>query len=208
MRARDLQVGYPQRLLDWLLGLSVLSWAVLGLVHSPAEDRFTTVRLVIAALNSVVGVLLLARTAALRHGRLGEALLCLPAVVIPGVALRLAPPPHQWSVPGQVLFAAGAAGTLTSLLFLGRSFAFLPALRTTVASGPYRVVRHPAYACELLMVAACLAARPSLAAAAVLPAALALTVVRILMEERLLATHATYRAYRQRVPWRLLPHAW
>jgi len=44
-----------ERSFDWLLGLSVWSWAILGPLHAPAEDRFTVVRLCISALHLLVG---------------------------------------------------------------------------------------------------------------------------------------------------------
>jgi protein-S-isoprenylcysteine O-methyltransferase Ste14 len=107
-----------------------------------------------------------------------------------------------------VLFAAGALVTIAAFLALGKSFGVLPALRSSVVRGPYRLVRHPAYAGELLMALACFVAGPSLIAT--LPWLLLLPGVawRILAEEAVLSADAGYVAYQRQVRWRLMPGVW
>jgi protein-S-isoprenylcysteine O-methyltransferase Ste14 len=197
-----------ERLFNWGLGLSVLSWAALGLIQADAADRLTAVRLTVSGLNLIVGILFITRSRVVHHGSLAMIALCVPGVAVAGFALRLAPVPHQWPVPAAVLFVVGGAWTAVSFLFLGRSFAILPALRRIVSHGPYRFVRHPGYLGELLMVLACLLARPSLLAAAPLAAAVPLVVIRVLAEERTLGSAAEYAVYRDRVKYRLLPGVW
>jgi protein-S-isoprenylcysteine O-methyltransferase Ste14 len=46
----------------------------------------------------------------------------------------------------------GAAGALYSIFWLGRSFSIMPEARGLVMDGAYRVLRHPLYACELMMI--------------------------------------------------------
>ncbi len=189
-----------ERGLDLALGASAVSWAVLGLLH--ADERALPVRLAIAALNLAVGLLFLVRRAPLASGSIGAILAALPSMVLAGAAVRLSD--GGWPWPAEVLFALGAAGTLASLLWLGRSFAVFPSRRGLVAGGPYALVRHPAYASELLMVAACAVARPW----PVLPLALlalGAALVRIRAEERVLAEDEAYVEYRARVRYRLLP---
>src|SRR5690606_37173753 len=74
-----------------------------------------------------------------------------------GVALTLAEPPGEWPFRCEVVFVIGTGLTLITFAFLRRSFAVLPSLREVVDRGPYRLVRHPAYAGELLMVVGCAA---------------------------------------------------
>jgi protein-S-isoprenylcysteine O-methyltransferase Ste14 len=197
-----------ERAFNWTLGLSVLSWAVLGLVNADPLDRLTPVRLTIGALNAVVGVLFVARAPLIRHGSVADVAVAIPAVAIAGFALKLAPPPHQWPVAAEMSFAAGAALALLSFVFLGRSFAILPAVRDVVVRGPYRLVRHPAYLGELVMVISCFAAGPTHLGLLPLAFAVPLVVLRIGAEERALGSLPEYRAYAERVRWRLVPGVW
>lgn len=76
-------------------------------------------------------------------------------------------------------------------------------------SGPYRVVRHPGYAGELLALAGVVLALNSLWT--ILPAAVAvfITVLRTALEDRTLQAELPgYQEYAQRVRCRLLPGVW
>jgi len=197
-----------ERLFNWLLGFSVLSWAVLGLIDAEPEARFSAVRLSIGALSLCVGLLFLCRRPARRQGSLGLIAVCLPSLLIGGWAMKVAPQPQLWPWYAQATFVMGIVWTISGLLTLGRSFAVLPALRNVVVNGPFRVIRHPIYAGEMILALACYIAEPSLLTAAPWVAALPLVVVRIIAEERLLMTSSTYLAYTQQVRWRLLPCVW
>lgn len=196
-----------ERAFDLALALSAFSWAVLGTVNAAPMDRVTPVRLGIAALHLLVGLLVLRRE---RLGRLGspsQLAAALPALVISGVALRLAPPPHLWPLPAQLVFLAGTILALISLARLGRDFSILPALRGVQTGGPYRLVRHPAYLGELLMLLGCSLAGALTEAWPVL-VALPLVMLRVAAEERLLVASFAWCTYREQVRWRLLPGLW
>ncbi|HUT79540.1 MAG TPA: methyltransferase [Polyangia bacterium] len=192
-----------ERAFNLCLGLSVLSWSLLALLQP-----FAVPRLVIAALNAVVGVLLLARAPLLVSGSARALALSLPGVAIAGLAIKLSAPLEAWSQVATALFAAGGVVAAASFLALGRSFAILPALRSIAIAGPYRVVRHPAYLGELLMVLACLLAGPSWPTAIAAGAAVPLVVLRIHLEERLLARDPRYQSYSERTRFRLVPGLW
>jgi protein-S-isoprenylcysteine O-methyltransferase Ste14 len=191
-------------LLDWALGLSALGWAVRGIWEWP----WLPAPLAIAALNAVVGVLFLRRVAPGRLASPGASSLCLGSVLVGAVALRLGPPWAAWPPLASALLSLGALGAAGSLATLGTSFGVLPALRPLVTRGPYRWVRHPAYGCELVMLLGGALAAGAVATAVLVPAAVALTGLRVHLEERLLAESPGYLAYRRRVRWRLLPGVW
>jgi protein-S-isoprenylcysteine O-methyltransferase Ste14 len=194
--------GRWNRSFDIALGLSALSWAVLGVVGVDSELRPLSVRLALATLNLVVGALFLTRRDALASGGWTSIAAALPSMVLGAVAIRMVE--GEWPAVGQGLFVLGALGACLSLTTLGRSFAFLPSRRELVVRGPYRLVRHPAYACELVMLAGCAAAAPM----RVLPLAIgvALTLVwRIQAEEQVLGDDEGWSSYRDQVRWRLVP---
>lgn len=200
--------GWSRRAGDVVLGASVLTWSALALASAPPGTAATPVRLTVALLNACVGGLLLARAPARREAPARDVVASLPALAAGGWALHVAPAPSAWPLAAEIAFACGGLIAAASLLTLGRSFAVLPAVRELVARGPYRVVRHPAYLGELLMVLGCVLAAPGAAAAATLAAALAAVTLRIRAEERLLVTGAGYGRYAERVRWRLLPGLW
>ncbi len=193
---------------NFLLGLSVLSWAVLGLVTAGEEELTTPVRWVISALHLSVAGLLIFRGPAARHGSPAAVAMSLPGLLISGWALSAAPSPSQWPWPAQVLLTAGGLLAIVTFFYLGKSFAILPALRGIVVRGTYRLVRHPAYTGELLMIFGCVLARPVVASVAAFFLAVPLVALRIHAEEALLMTRRQYRSYAGVVRWRLVPGLW
>ena len=186
---------------DVALGVSVIGWAVGALVRE--ADRPLAVRLSLAGLDLVVGLLLLARRGPVAGGGVRGVLAALPSMLLGATALKLAAG-GDWSPFAQALFGAGALGAAASLLSLGRSFAWFPAQAELVQRGPYRWVRHPAYLCELVMVAACALVSPPVGVPLTIGVALAVA-WRIAAEERAMAGGDGWAGYRARVRWRLVP---
>jgi protein-S-isoprenylcysteine O-methyltransferase Ste14 len=110
-----------------------------------------------------------------------------------------------------VLVLAGTTWSAWSMRFLGRNLSVLAQARDVVDRGPYRWVRHPLYAGEIVSCLGLALAAGSAAAAALWLALCALQGYRALREEQvLLRTLPGYRAYRARtaallpVPWVLI----
>lgn len=191
---------------DVLLAGSVVSWAALGLMATPGPA--TTTRLAISLLHLTVAYAIVRRAPLQQIGSTLALVSSLPALVLAGVALQWAAPLSTWPVVLEVAFFVGAALTIWTFLAMGESFAVLPARRDIVSRGPYRLVRHPAYAGELVMIFACALSNPSLATALVLVAVVPFVALRIDAEERLLSGSGTYRRYQVEVRARLIPCLW
>ncbi len=99
----------------------------------------------------------------------------------------------------------GVAISQVARVYMGRTFAVLPANRGIISAGPFRFVRHPVYLGWLLLALGFSLAYPSLRNAGLLIAATALTLWRIILEEELLGADPEYRAYLSRVRYRMLP---
>jgi len=80
------------------------------------------------------------RLTAILGANFNTVLLALPRVALsPG-----------WAIASATLTICGTAAALLTLLYLGRGFSVLPEARCFVARGPYRIVRHPLYAAEIV----------------------------------------------------------
>lgn len=113
-----------------------------------------------------------------------------------------------WRLPGEVIQIVGLAIILVSIWTLNRSFGMAPAHRGLVMHGPYSVVRHPLYAGEILAMAGYCVGYSSILNWVGLAVTIVAQVMRLLLEEQLLSQDEEYRAYQQRVRWRLLPGVW
>jgi protein-S-isoprenylcysteine O-methyltransferase Ste14 len=101
--------------------------------------------------------------------------------------------------------AVGVTGAVVSLLTLGRAFGLVAADRGIKTRGPFRVVRHPTYACQLVMASGYLLENPSLRNVCVIAGFACCQLLRIGQEERFLARNPAYGVYRLRVRSRLVP---
>ena len=98
-----------------------------------------------------------------------------------------------------VLLLAGLAWAVWSLRSLGRNLSVIPQARDVADAGPYRWIRHPLYAGEIVSSMGLTIAAHSVAAVAVWLGICALQVYRALREEQLLlAVLPGYGSYRSR----------
>jgi len=129
----------------------------------------------------------------------GQIIAWLSALLPMGLRLLSVSPVGLW------LSMLGLLWALWSMLALGKSFGIAPADRGLVSSGPYRWVRHPMYAGELLSVLGGLIGNLTSWNGLVLVTLLASLLWRMREEERLLFG---YKGYAASTPWRLYPGIW
>jgi len=103
------------------------------------------------------------------------------------------------------LMLTGLLFQVISKLTLRLSFGMAPANRGLKVSGPYRIVRHPIYASYLIGQVGFFLLNPSGWNTAIYAAGLALQILRISAEERLLAHDAGFAAFAAQTRYRLIP---
>ena len=127
-------------------------------------------------------------------------LAALLAVGLPAAFLLLprAPPSLPFNLLALTISLVANVLAVVTLRFLGRSLSVMPEARRLVQSGPYRLVRHPLYLCELFATLAVFLQYRTPLALALLATAAALQVKRAGWEEQVLARafpdFAAYRA--------------
>jgi protein-S-isoprenylcysteine O-methyltransferase Ste14 len=113
--------------------------------------------------------------------------------------LAAAPPGAGRQLAADALLLAGTTWSVWSLRFLGRNLSVLAQARDVVDRGPYRWVRHPLYAGEIVSSLGLAIAAGSAAAAALWLTLCTLQAYRALREEQvLLRALPGYRGYRGR----------
>lgn len=209
--AKRITVPPAETLFNWALGVTLLGWGVrhsgFRHFHLPGNamtPSFLVVEYALLGLTVLVAFLLVRREAVGQNGSWRSAVSALPTLAL-GSLLSGGVPPDSWSNGSAGLVLGGAALAGWSFWCLGRSFSILPARRTTVCTGPYRWVRHPGYAGELLILAGCVLSANHRLGAVLWLVTVAAMVPRILAEERLLLQCPLYERYAKATRYRLLP---
>jgi protein-S-isoprenylcysteine O-methyltransferase Ste14 len=137
----------------------------------------------------------------------GTAILLLCGTFLPEGPSLAAIPAGLAAVCSLILVVA-TAGAVWGLLTLRLSFGIFPAARSLVTGGPYRLVRHPLYVCEILSALVMVVSSGRLATIALVAIFCALQVTRIHYEESLLS-----KSFPEWEAWaagraRLIPGVW
>lgn len=106
---------------------------------------------------------------------------------------------------GSALQLSGLLLLAVALLSLRRSFAIVPGNRGIRQGGSYRLVRHPVYLAELTVFFGVVLANPTWLNCAVWACECVVQLARARAEERFLSADPLYRAYCERVRYRLIP---
>lgn len=191
---------------DVILAIMFVCWGVARVVSCPEDMRLSIPILAPAVLHWVVAVLFLFRGKAERDGDTLALSATSISLLLGGILVSLLPV-KPWPILGVTAFFSGAAFTAISLSTLGSSFAIFPARRTLKTGGPYRVIRHPAYFGETVMLLGVALTVGSPLGWALMAASVAAFVFRIQGEERVWQTDE-FAAYQQQTPWRLVPWIW
>ena len=191
------------------------AWQMLGL-HEVGLAATADPTLVLSALQkglTTVFLGLITILCLIRHPRQGRtatksgAAVALAGTSLP-VLLTLAPPQPPDPVfltVGAALLITGTAWTILALAALGRSFGVLPEARGLATNGPYRLIRHPVYLGEIVVLAGVAVTTPSPFALGLFATFVALQYWRAINEELVLArAFPDYDGY-ARTTWRILP---
>ena len=190
-----------------LTGLSLFSWGLFGIIANFGTFGISQVRVCITLINIVVGFNFLVRKPLVIEGTKLSVILSLPSLFASGLAYNAVQSMGVWSKHTELLFTIGSFLTILSFLYLGRCFSVLPSVRGVIANGPYRIIRHPAYLGELLMISGCFFAKPGLVCVPFVVASVGIA-IRILAEEKILLQDIRYKEYSENVNWRLFPGIW
>jgi protein-S-isoprenylcysteine O-methyltransferase Ste14 len=170
--------------------------------HFVNTHSFQTVGILVV--NALFLVLFLARRPAISETTsLPLWLLAVVTVALP-LLVRASPEPGFARV-GTAIQLAGIIMVTAGLLSLRRSFAVVPGNRGVRVGGLYRVVRHPIYISELIAFFGTVLVNPTVRNWVLWVAVCGLQFARARAEEEFLSADPVYRAYRERVRYRLIP---
>jgi protein-S-isoprenylcysteine O-methyltransferase Ste14 len=136
---------------------------------------------------------------------LGDWLLAVTATAAPMMIQTANDPVDALRIAGVMLVMLGNLGQAAAKLALARSFGIAPANRGIKVSGPYRLVRHPMYAGYLVVHIGVVLMMPLPINVVIYTIGWTAQIRRILAEEALLGQDPTYREYRTKVRWRMIP---
>ena len=107
---------------------------------------------------------------------------------------------------GKTLLIIGIIFQIASLFSLNRSLGIVPARRSIKTYGMYKIIRHPMYFSYIILFIGYLIDNTTLWNSIILGINILFLVLRIINEEKYLASHIKYQEYMKKVRWRLIPY--
>jgi protein-S-isoprenylcysteine O-methyltransferase Ste14 len=213
-RARDL-IGRAGMTAYFTFGATLKAMSVLAMLSQPETSALWALDLA-ANVASLGFLLLIVATTVTRlppkssaegiEPRVSALIGCFALVTL--VALPRAEIPDLLRAVANTITLIGSALCGWCVWSLGRSFSIMAQARRLVTSGPYRLARHPLYACEAIILAGIILRNPTWPALVIAAIGLGFQYRRILNEERVLrATFPEYASYAERVPMLGMPRA-
>lgn len=201
-RGRTIDVG---ELASKIVIVTLFSFMALRIGEDAARTGHVTGMLLLASEALVIALTIVRRPAALVDRTLRARLLTIVATFGPPL---VRPDSLQGLSPDSVTVVISATGLIVVVLgklSLGRSFGLAPANRGVVSTGVYRFVRHPIYLGYLITHLGFVLANPAEWNFALLLTSDIALMLRARCEEQTLSADEAYRAYMQRVRWRVVP---
>lgn len=194
------------RLLNIVIGAGVASAAGLALSRHYDEP----LRAAASILGLLAGLLIAIRKPAKADGTIGMLAVALPSVIVGSALASRANGISEIPTAAWVFVALGGILSVWAIGTLGRAFAIFPAVRDVIVRGPFRWIRHPAYAGQLLMLVGCVIAVGAgpVDIGLLLLAAICIGARAVAEERLLLSADAAYTEYAARVRWRVVPGIW
>ena len=197
-----------EKLLNIVFGLNLVYLGFSGLFYNYLGIETPIVRWFVTLLNVSVGLLIVFRSPVLSKPQFKSVLISLPSVICGGLLFKLSKSLDSWHFFVEILFIIGGLIALVSFLYLGKSFSIFPGRREIKSNGFYKLIRHPSYLGEFIMILACLISSESIYSLFVFLLFIPSIIYRIKEEEKVLLIDTSYILYTKNVKWRLIPFVW
>jgi protein-S-isoprenylcysteine O-methyltransferase Ste14 len=115
---------------------------------------------------------------------------------------------NTFQVYGIIIMPFGLFIVFFALFSLGKSFGVVPARRTIKTHGIYRIIRHPMYLGDLIMVLGNLLIYFNMIDIFIILIAFSTIILRIRWEEKILSEAPEYLNYKSKVKYKLFPFIW
>jgi protein-S-isoprenylcysteine O-methyltransferase Ste14 len=217
--AHDVNVNKPYReeikidkSIDRALALLFLGLVSISL-YSLLKADSTMLRIEVAGsipLNLMAAISFITREPAREMTCRGEIIIPTVAMILPFLALNspMVIEARYSTELGLVIAILGGTLSVISFLYLRRSFAIMPAVRTVISGGPYMTIRHPLYLGEFIYILGMVLLGFSLISLALIMASAIFLVYRIQIEECKLRKYPEYVSYARQVKFRLIPYVY
>ena len=190
-------------------GITFLNLAIVGICNLNLTSSFMAMVQVCAiASNTLMGVMILFNTIASSSSSPLHNPHWLGMIACNIALVKLIDATHPLCGALSLLFLVGFVIVIISVLSICRIFAVTPVRSQIKTQHIYRMVRHPMYLGEILMITACFLTSITIVSSIVMALFIVFAVLRIREEEKLLLKSDSYKQYCITTPWRIIPHLW